>query len=174
MGTGKTTLAKSLVRQLNAHRTYIVDVCGEYGALASDRVIVQPFYDEDDPWRMAVEAWDQATPARKTLLVFDEMEFYGKRKEDDEWLSKLYLVGRHWGVSVIAIGKRFLGKGKYEGLPALPRSQSSSYYLFQVTEPRDLQFLRSYMSQETVERVMALRLPDPKAGVGGEFFKIDF
>lgn len=102
------------------------------------------------------------------------MEFYAKRKEDEEWLSKLYLIGRHWGISIVAIGKRFLGRGKYEGLPSLPRSQSSSFYLFQITEPRDLDFLKAYLSKETVERIMALRLPDPSKGQGGEFFKIDF
>ena len=172
--TGKTTLAKSLVRQLKPARTFIVDVTGEYAPLASASTRVLHFDDEDDPWRLAEEAWLQATPGRKTLIVFDEMEFYGKRPQDVEWLSKIYLVGRHWGISTIAIGKRFVGKTRWEGLPSLPLSQVSSLYVFQDTAPGDLDYLSSYLSREVVDRIQLLRPADPRAGRGGEYFKIDF
>lgn len=164
MKTGKTTLARLLVQRFRAHKTYIIDPLGEYGDLASESVLIEPAYQRAGAF--AGEAWAQATPGRKTLIVFDEMEFYAKRPIDEEWLSKLYLVGRHWGISIVAVSKRFLGRGRWEGLPSLPRSQVSEWNLFQISEPADLEFLGKKLPKESLERLPWL---EP-----GQYIKIVF
>lgn len=149
---GKTTLARALIRRLSPHKTYVVDPLYEYRDLAAaDPENV--FIENDDHLAayLAKDAYDQATRGRKTLIVFDELEFYGKRKSDEEWLKKLYLTGRHWGISIIAIAKRYAGLGQFEGVPPLVRSQSSELYLFRVTEPTDIEYVKKKTSPEIAE-----------------------
>lgn len=147
VGAGKTTLAKCLIKSLKPHKTFILDVKGEYLSLASEAVHVQRYLGKLDVWRLCGAAWEAASPGLRTLVVLDEVELYAN---DNFHVDFLYLLGRAYGVSIIAIAKRF------KGMPLIMRSQTSSYAVFQITEINDLAYLRGYLSQEAVDIISGL------------------
>jgi len=129
-GKGKTTLAKNLI-QNNPEFTHIhiLDYLGEYWDLKDDRITLV----RDNLYGFCQFAWNSSDPKFKTLVIFDEIDLYGKK---NQYISFLYRYGRHKNIDIIAIARRF-----YD-LPVIVRFLTEKYYLFQITEKRDLDYIK--------------------------------
>ena len=161
-GKGKTTLAREIVLGKNSDRlcdpagspdydrVFILDCLGEFLDLASERIKVVLF-DEQNYYLFLREVWDQAGNDHSTLLVLDEVHLYGK---ENPTIKMLYRLGRHWRLDILAIGHRFAD------LPVITRSLTTKFYLFQITEPIDVDYLRRIVSPEILRLIMTL--PDFK------------
>ena len=91
--------------------------------------------------------WDNSDPSFSSLVVFDEVDVYGKNNES---IKYLYWYGRHKGLDIIAISRRF-----YE-LPVVVRSQTDRFYCFQVTEWNDLREIRYWIGSNYAEKIFHL------------------
>ena len=109
-------------------------------------IYVKVYRVEQDLSDFFYEIW--ALPAFPKLIVFDEVKTYGKT---NPFIDYLYRLGGHKDMELIAIAHRFAD------LPLETRSQTDQYIIFQMTEPRDLKFLKDIVSEEVVEEVKRLR-----------------
>lgn len=91
--------------------------------------------------------WDNSCVGKSTLVVFDEIDLYGK---NDFRISFLYRFGRHKAIDIIAVSRRF-----YD-LPVIPRALTDEFFLFQITEERDLSYLKDLVPKETVKKLIHL------------------
>jgi len=144
-GKGKTTLAKSLIQSEKADQVFILDFLGEYHQAERKNIFIS--FDTERLHSFCKTVWDSAEDGKKTLVIFDEIHIYGKKSPPIEFL---YRFGRHKGIEIIAISHRFAD------LPMIVRSQTEEYYVFQVTEKCDLEFLRYSLPKETVEKISNL------------------
>jgi hypothetical protein len=136
-----------LIKSLRPHQTFVLDVKGEYLDLASDRIQVRRYLGAWDVWQLGGAAWDAASPGFRTLVILDEIELYA---HNNFHVDFLYLMGRAYGVTVIAIAKRF------KGMPLIMRSQTSKYCVFQITEINDLTYLGGYLPRDIVDVISKL------------------
>jgi hypothetical protein len=81
-------------------------------------------------------------------VVFDEIDLYGK---NNPYISFLYRFGRHKNIEVIAVSRRF-----YD-LPVIVRALTDKFYLFQITEERDLNYLRRSVPENIISKIIALK-----------------
>ena len=144
-GKGKTSLAKQLVADSDAKQIFIYDFLGEYISFASDRILVS----RGDLYEFCQIVWNTSQPHFETLIVFDEIDLYGK---DNFHIGFLYRYGRHKNINIIAIARRF-----YD-LPVIVRSLTDDFYLFQITEERDINYLRRYIKEDFIQKL--IHLPD--------------
>jgi hypothetical protein len=144
-GKGKTTLAKSLILQRpDSDQVFILDYLGEYHSLKRKKV----FIFRENLYLFCKTAWDNASPKKNTLVVFDEIDLYGK---NNPYISFIYRFGRHKKIDLIAIARRF-----YD-LPVIVRSLTDEFYLFQITEERDLNYLRRSVDEAKVQQIFNLK-----------------
>ena len=144
-GKGKTTLAKSLIlQQPEKTQVYILDFLGEYHDLRRKSL----FIFREDLYFFCQSVWNSASPKKKTLVVFDEIDLYGK---NNPYISFLYRFGRHKNIEIIAVARRF-----YD-LPVIVRALTDEFLLFQITEERDLNYLRRCVSEDVVSKIMQLQ-----------------
>lgn len=153
-GTGKTTLCRDLVRKFKG-RVFVADYLGEYLDLAGDRVQVQVLTDFKSFYDITRSAW--YSPGKK-MLVLDEVEFICFDKRQKEIVDFLYRLGRHRGLDILAVSHRFFM------IPVIIRAMTDRFYLFRITEPRDLKFLDGLIPDQDINRVKNLSV--------GEFIKI--
>lgn len=142
-GKGKTSLAKQFIYESKATHVHILDFLGEYHSLKDNRIILV----RDDLYGFCKFAWESASPKFETLIVFDEIDLYGK---DNFHIGFLYRYGRHKNINIIAVARRF-----YD-LPVIVRSQTDSFYLFQITEERDVNYLRRYINENFIQKLISL------------------
>lgn len=143
-GRGKTTLAKTLIRESDADKILILDFLGEYNDLQDDpRVQISRGY----LYAFCKAAWDESEDGVKTLLVFDEIDSYPK---DSNSLAFLYRYGRHANIEILGISRRF-----YD-LQISGRALTDVFYLFQITEERDLTYLRRFQNEEYIQKLIHL------------------
>jgi hypothetical protein len=116
---------------------------GEYGSFASDKVYVQNLGLRS----FCHKVWNESQVGKSTLVVFDEVDLYGK---NDFRIAHLYKFGRHKGIDLIAVSRRF-----YD-LPLYIRSLTDEFHLFQITEERDLAYLRRLTPETTIQRIVNL------------------
>lgn len=143
-GKGKTRLAKQIARSEPADQIFILDWLAEYHDL--NRPNVKIFY--DDLYACFIAAWNQADRKKKTLMIFDEIDLYGK---NNEYIDYLYRYGRHANIEIIAVARRF-----YD-LPVIVRSQTNIFYVFQITEERDLNYLKNIASRDQISKIIRLK-----------------
>lgn len=92
-----------------------------------------------------------APPRFSTLVILDEVSSYGRVGANDHpCLGHLYRLGRHKNIDVVSISQRFYS------LPAIVRSQTDVFHVFQITEPRDTQYLNRLVSPETLGTIIHL------------------
>lgn len=144
-GKGKTTLAKNFINDSLAERVYILDFLGEYWSFQSERVIV---FRDVGVYGFCSMVWEASSPAFQTLVIFDEIDLYGK---NNPYISFLYRYGRHKGLEIVAVSRRF-----YD-LPVIVRALTDEFYLFQITEERDLAYLRRMIPENSILRLMSLK-----------------
>jgi len=80
--------------------------------------------------------------------VFDEIDLYGK---NNPHIAYLYKFGRHKGIDLIAVSRRF-----YD-LPVIVRALTEEFILFNITEERDLNYLRRYASNKFIQTLIKLK-----------------
>lgn len=144
-GKGKTTLAKNLIRTEAADQVFILDFIGEYYQAKRKNIFIS--FDTEKLSSFCKTVWDSAEEGKKTLVIFDEIHIYGKKSPPIEFL---YRFGRKKDIDIIAISHRFAD------LPMIVRSQTEKYYVFQVTEKCDLEFLRYSFDKEMVDKISRL------------------
>lgn len=142
-GKGKTTLAQNLIKYGDADQVFILDWLAEYHELKSPNIHI--FF--DNLALCGKKAWLQAGD-HKTLMVFDEIDLYGK---NNIYLDYLYRYGRHGNIDIIAVARRF-----YD-LPVIVRSQTQIFFLFQITEERDLHYLRYLVPKSWIQKLINLK-----------------
>ena len=142
-GRGKTTLAFEFIEAGGYDQTFILDFLGEYGDIKQKNVFI--FYEDLNKFYYRVR--DQADGKKKTLIIFDEIDIYGKNSIP---ISYLYRYGRHANIDIIAISRRF-----YD-LPVIVRSQTDEFYLFQITEELDLRYLRLLAPKDKILKLINL------------------
>lgn len=144
-GRGKTSLTHELIKNSRANQIFILDFLGEYHSFKKRNVHISSNLFGLESF--CEKAWDGSSKEKKTLVVFDEIHNYGKKCPP---IEILYRFGRHWNIEVIAISHRFVD------LPMIVRSQTEVYYVFQVTDRSDRDFLRDSLPQERVDQIASL------------------
>lgn len=91
--------------------------------------------------------WNESRMGLSSLLVLDEIAVYGK---DNLQIDHVFRLGRHKGIDIIGISQRFFS------LPVIARSQSDIFHVFQITEQRDVQYLKGVVSEQVVNMIMGL------------------
>ena len=142
-GKGKTTLAKNLLIQSEADQIFVFDYLGEYLALSSERIRVY----RENLAEFCEYIWNNSGGNIRSLAVFDEVDLYGK---NNEYISFLYRFGRHKKIEIIAVARRF-----YD-LPVIIRALTDKFYLFQITEERDISYLKRLVSDDFVRKLISL------------------
>jgi hypothetical protein len=140
-------LAKQLlqIRQAEgrARQVFILDYLGEYSKFSSRHVYVQNLGLKS----FCHKVWDESSPRKSSLVVFDEIDLYGK---DDFRIAHLYKFGRHKNIDIIAVARRF-----YD-LPVYVRALTDEFHLFQITEERDLSYLKRLVPESTLGTIVGL------------------
>ena len=142
-GRGKSTLVKQLIEESDADRVCILDFLGDYTELNDPRIQLSRGY----IYPFLKNVWNTCNDYNKTLMVLDEIDTYSKY---DEYISYMYKYGRHGAIEIIAVSRTFMD------LPVISRRLTDEYYLFQITEWIDLQYLSRHKGLEFCERVKSL------------------
>jgi len=142
-GRGKSTLVKQLIEESDADRVCILDFLGDYTELNDPRIQLSRGY----IYPFLKNVWNTCGDYNKTLMVLDEIDTYSKY---DEYISYMYKYGRHGAIEIIAVSRTFMD------LPVISRRLTDEYYLFQITEWIDLQYLSRHKGLEFCERVKNL------------------
>jgi len=143
-GRGKTTLAFEFIEAGEYDQTFVLDFLGEYGDLKGKNIFV--FYEDLESFYNRVR--ERTDGKKKTLILFDEIDIYGKNSIP---IAYLYRYGRHANIDIIAISRRF-----YD-LPVIVRSLTDEFYLFQITEELDLKYLRLLAPQDKILKLINLK-----------------
>jgi len=149
-GRGKTSLAAEILVSQRRDEVFIYDYCGEFSAFA----IPDYIYIENTTTgfiSFMVDLWERCrkTPGASRLLILDEIAVYGKNNLQ---IDHAYRLGRHVGLDIVAISQRFYS------LPPIVRSQSDIFHVFQITEKRDVDYLKGLVSEPVLRTIMNLQM----------------
>ena len=143
-GKGKTSLVAEMISRQRRDQIFIFDYLGEFRSWAIEGFC----YVENTGFRdFAHAVWDYSREGVSTLLVLDEVAIYGK---NNPLVEHIYRLGRHKGIDVIGTGQRFAM------LPMIVRSQTDRFHIFQLTENRDVEYLKNYMTPAVLDTIMGL------------------
>jgi hypothetical protein len=145
-GRGKTSLAAEILVSQKRDQVFIYDYCGEFSSFAVENYI----YVENTTTGFVpfmVNLWSRCRPGINSLLILDEIAVYGKNNLQ---IDHAYRLGRHAGLDIIAISQRFYS------LPPIVRSQSDIFHVFQITEKRDIDYLKGLVSEPVLRTIMNL------------------
>lgn len=143
-GRGKTSLVAEQLTIQKRDQIFIFDYCGEF----MDWAVEGFCYVTNTGFREFCHAvWDNSRAGVSTLLVLDEVSIYGK---NNYLVEHIYRLGRHKGIDIIATAQRFYM------LPLIVRSQSDMFRVFQLTEERDINYLKNYISEDVLRVIMGL------------------
>ena len=153
-GTGKTTHIKEILINGKYEFVFVLDYLYEYQKYASDTTCISHNEVEianfcKDSWNTIKDIAEKTGSIPKSVIIFDEIHLYGKNNED---INFLYRCARHGNLDIIASSQRFMD------LPVITRSQSDHFDTFQITEPRDLDYLYKYVSSNVVDTVRNLKV----------------
>lgn len=161
-GSGKTLLARNMIR--DRRRLLIYDTIGEYtdGVIIEDlpalkefwgkvyrgnfRIIYQPVDPEsdfDDICRLVYECEDL------TFLI-EELDRYSKPLTLSLPFKEIIQRGRHHNIELIGITQR------PHGVDKLLTSQAKQMYIFNTTEPRDVDYFKDTIGYPVVVKIAAL------------------
>lgn len=143
-GRGKTSLVAEIITRQKRDQIFIFDYCGEFREFA----IPGFCYVENSGFKSFIHnLWDNSREGVSTLLVLDEVAVYGK---NNPLVDHVMRLGRHKGIDIISTSQRFVA------LPLSIRSATDTYYTFQLTEIRDMEFLRNYVSEDVLKAITGL------------------
>jgi len=161
-GSGKSVLAEKLCR--NRERLLIYDTLGEYteGVIIRDlqeledfwgkvyrgnfRIIYQPVDPENDfdpVCRLVYECGDL------TFFV-EELDRYSRPLALSRPLKNIVQDGRHQNIELIGVTQR------PHGIDKLLTSQAKQMFIFNTTEPRDIDYFKDVVGYEVVKKIAAL------------------
>jgi len=143
-GRGKTTLVFEFIEAGGYDQVFILDFLGEYEDLKAENVFI--FYEDLNKFYYRVR--DRADSKKQTLIIFDEIDIYGKSSIP---IAYLYRYGRHANIDIVAVSRRFFD------LPVIVRSLTDEFYLFQITEELDLKYLRLLAPQDKILKLINLK-----------------
>ena len=142
-GYGKTTLCKNIIEKSSFSKIFINDYIGEYrySSLPLKNKTIYLVHNRID--LLVNKAWRTGN----CLLILDEVDLYGK---NNIWIERIFRYGRHRNISIISVSRRF-----YD-LPVIIRALTDTFFLFRITELRDLDYLSRYIDFSTLEKVKKL------------------
>ena len=144
-GTGKTSRIKELLIKGQYDQVFVLDFLYEYQRYASDTTCVS--HDPRQITSFCRGSWSKCKKHLKSVMVLDEIHLYGKNQFDIDFV---YRCARHANLDIIASAQRF-----YD-LPVIVRSQTNHFNVFQITEPRDLDFLSKSFAPDVVNTIRNL------------------
>jgi len=161
-GSGKSELAKILIQV--PKRLFIYDTIGEYtsGVIITDlkqlneywpkihrsnfRIIYQPVDPEgdfDSICRVVASCED-------LTFVVEELDRFARPLAMSLAFKEIVQRGRHHRVELIGITQR------PHGIDKLLTSQSKQMFIFNTTEPRDIDYFKDVVGYEVVKKIAAL------------------
>jgi len=140
-GYGKTTLCKNIIVDSLYNDILINDYIGEYSNLSAPGKQVYIVNNRID--LLIKFAWGRGN----CLLVLDEVDLYGKNNSAIEFI---YRYGRHKNIEIVAVSRRF-----YD-LPVIIRALTDYFFIFRITEKRDLEYLSRYIDNSRLEKIKSL------------------
>ncbi len=146
-GTGKTSRVKELLIAGNYDQAFILDYLYEYDLYATDKVCVST--SANDVEAFCKDLWSKCRTNIKSVVVFDEIALYGSNNFDIDFL---YRAGRHANLDIIATSQRFFK------IPLIVRSQTDMFNVFQITEPRDIDYLNRTINKSIVDTIINLKV----------------
>lgn len=164
-GRGKTSLAAEIIASQPRDRIWIYDYMAEFQAFAREGFIEVVVPGEIGFDAFSSQVWNEtpepevdpktgvvSPPKFSTLVVLDEVSSYGRiGSQDHPCLGHFYRLGRHKSIDLLSISQRFYS------LPPIVRSQSDIFHVFQITEPRDTQYLARLVSPNVLETIIHLQ-----------------
>lgn len=144
-GRGKTSLAAEIMVSGQYDQIFIYDYLGEFLEFAVEGYITVAntgFLD------FLVHVWQNSHAGIETLLVLDEIANYGK---DNPQIDHIMRLGRHKQIQVLATSQRFYT------FPVIYRSQTDIFHIFQITEKRDIDYLKGVVDDRTLQRIISLQ-----------------
>ena len=140
-GYGKTTLCKNIIADSLYKDILINDYIGEYSNLSLPN---KEIYIVNNRIDLLIKfAWGRGN----CLLVLDEVDLYGKNNSAIEFI---YRYGRHKNIEIVAVSRRF-----YD-LPVIIRALTDYFFIFRITEKRDLEYLSRYIDNSRLEKIKSL------------------
>lgn len=143
-GRGKTSLAAELMVSGQFDQIFIYDYLGEFLEFETPGYITVANRGFTE---FLFHVWDNSRAGVETLLVLDEIANYGK---DNPQIDHILRLGRHKQIQVLATSQRFYT------IPVICRSQTDLFYCFQITEKRDVDYLKGVVDQRTLDRIIRL------------------
>lgn len=144
-GRGKTSLAAEIMAGGRWDRIWIYDYMGEFMDFAVEGYIEVA---NSGFIEFMHKVWDESRAGIETLLVLDEIAVFGR---DDPRIDHVFRLGRHKQIQIIATSQRFYS------LPVICRSQTDIFSCFQVTEKRDVDYLKGVVSDEVLQTIVGLQ-----------------
>jgi hypothetical protein len=144
-GRGKTSLAAEIMANGKFQRIWIYDYMGEFMEFAHEGFIEVA---NSGFIEFMHRMWDESRAGIETLLVLDEIAVFGK---DDPRIDHVFRLGRHKQIQIIATSQRFYS------LPVICRSQTDIFSVFQITEKRDVDYLRGVVSDSVLQTIVGLQ-----------------
>jgi hypothetical protein len=131
---------------------FVLDFLYEYQKYASDTSCVSHDPREianfcKESWNKIKAEYDSGNPI-KSVMILDEIHLYGKNDFD---INFVYRCARHANLDIIASAQRM-----YD-LPVIVRSQTNRFDIFQITEPRDLEYLAKVVSTNILTTIQNLQ-----------------
>lgn len=145
-GTGKTSRIKEMLIQNKYDQIFVLDFLYEYRNYASDTTCVS--HDPREIADFCKTSWQKCKTNIKSVMVLDEIHLYGKNDFD---INFVYRCARHANLDVIASAQRMFD------LPVIVRSQTNRFDVFQITEPRDLEYLAKVVSTNILSTIENLK-----------------
>lgn len=146
-GRGKTSLVAEILARKKRDQIFIFDYCGEFRQFEIPGFC---YVWNTGFLEFCHAAWDYSRAGISTLMVLDEVHIYSREKELCKYIDHIARLGRHRDIEILSTSQRFVG------LPMSIRSATDVYYVFQLTEIRDMDFLKNYISQETLDVITGL------------------
>jgi len=196
-GSGKSTLAREIVREMMSGRDRpahlaIVDTSDEWAELATAHAVITQAANDMAPqtrWRDLIKyhrrvLFELAAPDTahfaaaigravmglgNSLVVIDEAHHIAHSRAPLELLA-LWTGGRKNAVHTLAITQR-LTRAQQIGLNMTLVNNSTTLFVFRVTEPREIEKIGQIMPAELAARVPDLR--PPAAGQPPEYVMYD-
>lgn len=151
-------MAAELIALQNYDRVWIYDFMAEFHGFAIENFIeiIVPSHTGFEAF--SAQVWEETKKSYsensnfKTLVVLDEVSSYGRVGVNDHpCLGHFYRLGRHLGIDLISISQRFYS------LPSIVRSQTDCFHAFQISEPRDVTYLKNLVAPIVLEQIIRLK-----------------
>jgi len=145
-GKGKTTLARSLLRDFQGiKRILVYDFMGEYDGDITVHTLQELYNACLDPTKHTILVREyQGSFDTLCEFVYDlgncvflveEIDSASSAVSVPQYLSFLYRYGRHRNIDMFAVSRR------PAEVPRIVTAMSNIYYIFSITEPRDIMYL---------------------------------